>query len=145
MQQEVQILHRRKVVQVQLAAAFSGTAGAEGEQAAESGPAGAAARQRGDLRPLREAEAGGGEEARDRGAVAGGLLERLEGADEARDRVAVGDREGGQAELDRAERVFLRVAAAGEEGEVRGDREFGEGHGATFRPAHPRRGGQVRG
>ena len=100
-----------------------------GQQAAEPGPAGAVARQRGDLEPLGEAEPGGGDEARHGGAVAGRLAQLLVGADEAGDRVAVGDGEGGQAELDRAERVLLRVAAPGQEGEVRGDRELGEGHG----------------
>ena len=129
MQQQVEVVELDEVVGVEQALALLGPAGAEGEEAAEPGPAGAVAGQRGELGPVGEAEAGGGEEAGDGGAVAGGLLELLVGADEAGDRVAVGDGEGGQAELDRAERVFLRVAAAGQEGEVGGDRELGEGHG----------------
>ena len=132
-QQQMEVVELDEVGGVEQALALLGPPGAEGEQAAEPGPAGAVARQRGDLEPVGEAEAGGGDEAGDGGAAAGGLLELLVGAHEPRDRVAVGDGEGGQAELDRAQRIFLRVAAPGQEGEVRGDRELGEGHGQASR------------
>ena len=90
---------------------WSARRGAEGEQAAEPGPAGAVARQRGQLGPLRQAEPGGGQEAR-RGAPPSRAISRgLEmGAHEAGDRVAVGDGEGGQAELGRA---AARIPAGG--------------------------------
>ena len=55
------------------------------------------------------------------------------GADDAGDRVLVGDGDGGQAEKRRTFHVLLGVGAPGEEGEVRGDVEFGEhGRGSIF-------------
>jgi hypothetical protein len=50
------------------------------------------------------------------------------GADDAGDRVLVGDGDGGEAEEGGTLHVFLGVGAPGEEGEVRGGVEFGE-HG----------------
>ncbi len=116
---------------IEPALALGRAAGAGGQQPAEPAPGGAVLRQGGDLGAVGQAEPGGGDQA---GHGAAGLARHvaqfLMGADEARDRVAVGDGEGGQAEVERAAGVFLRMAAAGEEGEVRGDAELGEGHGA---------------
>ena len=83
-----------------------------GEQPAEPGPAGAVPWQRGELGAFGEAEAGGGEKPRHGGAAAGGFLQLLVRPHEPGDRVAVGDGEGRKAELDRPERILLRMAAA---------------------------------
>ncbi len=117
-----------EVGEAKVALSLGGAPGAEGEQAAEPGPAGAVAGKGGDLEALGEAEPAGGNEARHGRAGAGELAQGVEGADQAGDGVAVGEGEGGQAELGRADRMLVRVAAAGQEGEVRGDRELGEGH-----------------
>ena len=101
-----------------------------GQQPAEPSPAGPVARQRGELRPRPgEAEPGPRDETGDRVPGAGRLAQLLVRPDQPRHRVAVGDGEGRQAELHRPVGVLLRVAAPGQEGEVRGDAELGEGHG----------------
>jgi hypothetical protein len=55
-------------------------------------------------------------------------------ADDAGDGVAVGHRDRGQAELGGTADILLRVAAPGEEGEVRRGTELGEGHAGYFIP-----------
>ncbi len=129
MDEQVQVGEVDEVLGVEEAGAFGRAAGAFGEEAAQAGPSGAVPRQSGELRTFDETEPGGRKKAGHGSAAASGFLQFLVGADKARDRVAVGDGQGGQTELDGTDRVFLRMAASSQEGEIRGDGKLGECHG----------------
>ena len=108
---------------LQDAVAFFGAAVADGEQAAEAAVGGAVGRVGEDVgRAVAEDEAGADV---DREVQLFGLRE---GADDAGDRVAVGDADGGVAERVRLLHQLARMRAAAQEGEVRRRREFDVSH-----------------
>ena len=95
-------------------------------------PGGAVARQRGQLRPLGQAEPRRRQQPRrppapSRAASRSSRCARTMPATELRSAMAKAGRPSSIARRG----VFLRVAAPGQEGEVRGDGELGEGHGVV--------------
>ena len=127
----------RRSAQVEVALALLGAAVAEGEQAAEAAIGGAVGRPGDDVgRPVAEDEAaadGIGEASR---------LRRAMAADDAGERVAVGDGDAGEAEPGGLGDQLLRMRAAAQEGEIGGDGELGEG-GHAKTPCRYQRGAAV--
>ena len=136
MQQEVHRVEIVEILGVEERLALHGPERPRRQEAAEPRPAGAVPRQRGDLEAVPgEAEPRRRDEAWRGAGLAGDLPELLMRAHQPRHRVAVGDGEGRQPERGSPVGVLLRMAAAGQESEVRGDRELGEGHGGRARLA----------
>ena len=105
-----------------MAVALLGAAIAEGEEPAEAAPGGAVGRPGDDVgRAVAEDEPGAD------GVAVSRLLRHGMAANDAGDRIAVGDGDAGEAEFGSARHQLLRVRAAAEEGEIRGDGKLGEG------------------
>ena len=135
--------------------AFFGAQATLGDQAAKAGPALAGFGQGREIGPVGEAQTGSRDQARgveDMGRgrlrdmigawwavhvgglpladLAGDIARRLMGADDARHGIVIGNRHGGQADEGGTLHVFFGVRRPGEEGEIRGGRQFGK-HGES--------------
>ena len=106
-----------------------GAALAQGEKARQTSIGGAVGRVAEQARTVDEVEAGTDDDAEIH--VPG----RAVGADDAGERVAVGDGKGAQAQLPRLRHQLFGMGRAAQEGEVGRDLELGiGGHSSAFRP-----------
>ncbi len=133
--EQLAILPGEQIVEMQRAVAFFGAEFSNREQAAEAAIGGAIGRIDEDVRrAVLEDKARADQKLRALRFL-DEILERRIGADHAGERVAVGDADGGEPELDRGERELFWPRRPAQEGEIRRDGDLGIGH--RLRLAHP--------